>query len=84
MLLDFTKHYCHQAWEVEPGIKTPGVNDVEALLDLVEFPADLSGKTILDIGAWSLRGVLRGTGPCNWRSRDRPSFFGVERRRGTS
>jgi len=37
--------------EVAPGVVTPGLYDPTPLLDLIGFPKDLSGKTILDIGA---------------------------------
>jgi tRNA (mo5U34)-methyltransferase len=34
------------------GVTTPGVDDSKSKLDQVRLPADLSGKTVLDIGAW--------------------------------
>lgn len=45
----------HSAWyhriELRPGIVTPGINDSRRILELLELPDDLSGKTVLDIGA---------------------------------
>lgn len=35
------------------GIITPGVGDSPAELACLGMPADLSGKTVLDIGAWN-------------------------------
>ena len=34
------------------GIVTPGVDDSRAKLDFVRMPADLSGRSVLDVGAW--------------------------------
>jgi len=34
------------------GVVTPGRDDTPAKLQLVGLPADLSGKTVLDVGAW--------------------------------
>ncbi len=34
------------------GVTTPGIDDTPAKLDQVRLPADLTGKTVLDIGAW--------------------------------
>ena len=42
-----------QKWEVTPGIFTPGHNSVEFILSMVDFPKDLSGKRVLDIGTWN-------------------------------
>jgi tRNA (mo5U34)-methyltransferase len=42
----------YHAIEVAPGIVTPGRYDPKPLLDVVGFPADLTGKTVLDIGAY--------------------------------
>ena len=43
----------HQNWEVEDGIFTGGVNDVNRILSGCNFPKDLSGKRILDIGSFN-------------------------------
>jgi tRNA (mo5U34)-methyltransferase len=42
----------YHAIEVAPGIITPGRYNPTPLLDAMGFPADLSGKTVLDIGAY--------------------------------
>ncbi len=34
------------------GIVTPGLDDTPAKLARLNFPKDLNGKTVLDIGAW--------------------------------
>jgi len=34
-----------------PGVHTPGANDIEYLMHAAGVPADLTGKTVLDIGA---------------------------------
>lgn len=38
--------------DLAPGVRTPGVNDPSESLPRLGLPADLSGKTVLDIGAW--------------------------------
>ena len=38
--------------ELRPGLVTHGADDTSARLKLLELPADLSDKTVLDIGAW--------------------------------
>lgn len=56
--------------EVAPGIVTPGRYDPKPLLDVMGFPTDLKGKTVLDIGAYDgfftfeaeRRGALRVVG----------------------
>jgi len=40
----------HQRFEIAPGVFTPGVNDVEFLLDTARVPKRLDGATVLDIG----------------------------------
>lgn len=42
-----------QRWEIRPGVEVPGSNDVVAIMDRCGVPADLSGKTVLDIGAYN-------------------------------
>jgi len=42
----------HQRWEVFQGVFTPGGNDIAQLCDIVQLPADLTGKRVLDVGAW--------------------------------
>ncbi|HEY2943208.1 MAG TPA: DUF1698 domain-containing protein [Vicinamibacteria bacterium] len=38
--------------ELAPGVVTPGVVDSRRRAQLLEFPADLTGKRVLDIGAY--------------------------------
>jgi tRNA (mo5U34)-methyltransferase len=40
----------HQRFLIAPGVDVPGVNDVGWIANLVGFPDDLTGKTVLDIG----------------------------------
>jgi tRNA (mo5U34)-methyltransferase len=42
----------HQRWEVFAGVFTPGRNPVADLCARVRLPADLSGQSVLDVGAW--------------------------------
>lgn len=37
--------------ELKPGLITPGINDSQAVLNLLELPKDCSGLRVLDIGA---------------------------------
>jgi tRNA (mo5U34)-methyltransferase len=43
----------HQKWEIFEGIFTPGRNPVADLLDGVGLPRDLTGRRVLDIGAYN-------------------------------
>jgi len=43
----------HQKWEARPGVFTPGTNSVERLFTGCGIPADLTGKRVLDLGAWN-------------------------------
>ena len=43
----------HQQWEVYQDVFTPGRNPVCDLMAYAGVPQDLSGKTVLDIGAWN-------------------------------
>jgi tRNA (mo5U34)-methyltransferase len=38
--------------ELEPGVVTPGIDDTRERLDHLRIPQDLSGRTVLDVGAW--------------------------------
>lgn len=38
--------------ELAPGITTPGLDDTADRLDILRLPADLSGLSVLDVGAW--------------------------------
>jgi tRNA (mo5U34)-methyltransferase len=49
-----------RAWEIDwfhtmdlgHGVVTPGLDDTPTKLDRLALPADLSGQTVLDVGAW--------------------------------
>jgi tRNA (mo5U34)-methyltransferase len=38
--------------ELAPGVVTPGQDPTAERLDLLRIPADLRGKSVLDVGAW--------------------------------
>lgn len=38
--------------ELEPGLVTPGLDDTRERLDILRLPEDLTGKSVLDVGAW--------------------------------
>lgn len=38
--------------ELRPGFTTRGLDDTSARVELLRIPADLSGKSVLDVGAW--------------------------------
>ena len=40
----------HQAFELVPGLLTPGVSSVPFLLDQSRMPIDLRGRSVLDVG----------------------------------
>lgn len=40
----------HQKFELVPGVTSPGVNDIDWLLRASSFPANLTGKSVLDVG----------------------------------
>ena len=42
--------FWHQRFHLSEEVLTPGVNDIEWLLDEVGFPASLDGASVLDIG----------------------------------
>jgi tRNA (mo5U34)-methyltransferase len=43
----------HQGWDVFEGVRLPGRNSVEELRERIQLPIDLTGKRVLDIGAWN-------------------------------
>jgi tRNA (mo5U34)-methyltransferase len=45
--------YWHQRWELFDGIFTPGKNPIELMCQEMNVPEDLTGKRVLDIGAWN-------------------------------
>ena len=49
----FSTHHWHQTWEVESGFSTPGRNPIELILNKCHIPNDLTGKSVLDVGAWN-------------------------------
>jgi tRNA (mo5U34)-methyltransferase len=49
----FAGIYWHQKWQLFDGIHTPGKNSVEEMCAALNLPVDLSGKRVLDIGAWN-------------------------------
>ncbi len=40
----------HQHFELAPGVWTPGTSPIGWLCDMAGLPADLSGRTVLDVG----------------------------------
>ncbi len=42
-----------QKWEMFDGVWTPGINDIPKLCTDLRLPNDLSGRRVLDLGAWS-------------------------------
>src|SRR5688572_8163075 len=49
-LVDSTSIVWHQRFELRDGVYTPGVHDIEWLMNAAGIPTDLSGATILDVG----------------------------------
>jgi tRNA (mo5U34)-methyltransferase len=45
--------YWHQRWQLFQGVYTPGHNSIEEMCDALQVPKDLTGKRVLDIGAWN-------------------------------
>lgn len=43
----------YQKWEVFKGVSTPGEHPIELLCARAQIPPDLTGKRVLDIGAWN-------------------------------
>lgn len=46
-----TVPHWHHAFEIIPGVRTPGTYDPTFLLDMLQLPENLRGQRILDIGA---------------------------------
>lgn len=44
--------YWFQKFEVAPGIFTPGANDIVYVCDQLKLPQDLTGMSVLDVGAY--------------------------------
>jgi tRNA (mo5U34)-methyltransferase len=49
--IDESTFLWHQRFELAPGVYTPGANDIGWLLKQTELPMDLSGMSVVDIGA---------------------------------
>jgi tRNA (mo5U34)-methyltransferase len=49
----FNGLFWFQKWEMFRGVYTPGINSIADLCRDLQLPEDLSGKRVLDIGAWS-------------------------------
>jgi tRNA (mo5U34)-methyltransferase len=49
----FEGTYWHQKWQVFEDVFTPGVNCIEHMCESMGLPNDLTGKRVLDIGAWN-------------------------------
>jgi tRNA (mo5U34)-methyltransferase len=43
----------YQSWDVFKGISTPGRRSVRMICAKTQIPSDLTGKRVLDIGAWN-------------------------------
>ncbi len=48
--VDSTSFHWHQRFELVPGVETPGPHDIGFLFEAAGIPADLSGRSVLDIG----------------------------------
>jgi tRNA (mo5U34)-methyltransferase len=46
------EHFWWHDMELRPGIVTPGQANVQAMLPYYGIPEDLTGQSVLDIGAW--------------------------------
>jgi tRNA (mo5U34)-methyltransferase len=79
----FAGVHWHQKWELFEGVFTPGHNPVVDLLRYAGVPDDLTGKSVLDIGAWnscfSAECVRRGAGRVVGLGPDNPEFAGFDR-----
>jgi tRNA (mo5U34)-methyltransferase len=49
----FADVHWHQRWEIFPGVFVPGRNPVDFICAAVQLPSDLTGKRVLDVGAWN-------------------------------
>jgi tRNA (mo5U34)-methyltransferase len=80
----------HQTFEIEPGIRTPGNYDAEALLDRIALPQDLKGMRILDLGSndgfFAATCVRRGAEVVafDYRSKEASGFSVTEKVMGLS
>src|SRR5437870_2253658 len=49
----FAGSHWHQKWQLFQDLYTPGINSIEEMCDDLQLPKNLSGKRVLDIGAWN-------------------------------
>lgn len=49
----FAGVHWHQRWEIFPGVFVPGRNPVDFVCAAAQLPLDLTGKRVLDVGAWN-------------------------------
>ncbi|MEM6889116.1 MAG: DUF1698 domain-containing protein [Pseudomonadota bacterium] len=70
----FADIHWHQEWDLFEGVKLPGRNPVSTLCDYAGLPQDLTGKSVLDIGAW--HGAF--SFECERRGADRVLAFSLE------
>ncbi len=66
--------FAPQGWDMFPNVRTPGRSPVDALMDNAGVPHDLSGLSVLDIGAWN--GCLAFE--CERRGAERVVAFSLE------
>ena len=56
--------YWHHRWEIFPGVVTPGVYEPVQILKNMDWPADMTGWRVLDVGAcdgyFSFQAAMRG------------------------
>ena len=79
----FAGIHWHQKWEVFQGVFTPGLNPVDQLCAFAQLPSDLSGKRVLDIGAYngcfSFECERRGAGEVIAYSLENPNESGFNK-----
>jgi tRNA (mo5U34)-methyltransferase len=72
-----------QRFELAPGVMTPGALDVARPLSLAGLPADLSGRTVLDVGtlngAVAFEAERRGADRVIAVAPEAPDYYGFDR-----
>jgi len=76
------EHYWFHSVELRPGIVTPGVAGNAKMFPVYAIPEDLTGRTVLDIGAWDglfsfeceRRGAKRVVAADIWENAGRGAF----------
>jgi tRNA (mo5U34)-methyltransferase len=48
--LDATDFIWHQGFDLAPGVRTPGANPIDWLIDEAQLPAEATGLSVLDVG----------------------------------